>query len=327
MGRRACEAGVNYVNTLVIEWCKMDDEAQDLDARVFKDRLETLLIKSANMLERAWPERYKTVPNAHAIFFTRMRITINSYNAILALTADIPKDLYRKPLLFAAAPLVRSVFEDLATLIFLLVDLPNLSISYTAGGYAELWFERRASEKYYGDIPKWQIYIAELDEKMDELATQLKLTPAQAKDPFKEKLVWPTPGRKMLNVLKARYGRSQVIPFMEFLNRWMYRTLSTDSHLNFIGMQKRGMHFTKQFAKHVLGDKYEKILEARRLDYHKNMTWSTYTLLLSIVSEIEAHFHYDMKNDIYYLWKIFVNHSEMAQDFYKLRYRDLLASS
>lgn len=302
----------------------MNNDTQDIDAGIFKEKLETLMVKSANMLEREWPEKYRAVPNAHVIFFTRMRITINSYNAFLALTGDIPKDYYRKPLLFAAAPLVRSIFEDLATLIFLLVDIPNLSISYTAGGYAELWFERRASEKYYGNIPKWQAYIAELDEKLDLLAKQLQLTPAQIKNPFNEKLVWPTPGRKMLNVLNARYGNSPVIPFMEFLNSWMYRTLSRDSHLNFIGMQRRGMHFTKQFAKHVLGDKYKEILEARRIDYHKDMTWSAYTLLLSIVSEIESHFHYDMKNDIYYLWNIFVAHSEMAEDFYKLRYKTLL---
>jgi hypothetical protein len=303
----------------------MADEIQDIDAAVFKDTLERLLEEAANMLERDFPPHYQKVRHAHIIFFSRMRITINTYEAILNLTATADGNPLRKPLVFATAPLVRSLFEELATLLFMLHDIPNLMVSFECGAYTELWQERRASQKYYGKIPKWKTYIAGLDKKLEEIADEIKLTKAQRQNPIAQKLQWPTPGRKMLQIIKIRYPESPALSFMEFLNSWMYRTLSRDSHLNLVGVQRRGLYFTPRLAKQMFGEKdYKRILQERWEGYHKDMLWTTYTILLSIVSEIEAHFSYGMKVKAKYLWTIFEAHSEMAKDFYDMRYKALL---
>lgn len=302
----------------------MPDDIADLDAGVFKEILETLLEKSANCLERQWPQKYANVPNGCVIFFTRMRVTINTYNAFLWLTAQIPEDVRRKPLLFATAPIVRTFFEELIALLFIFHDLPNLLITLNMTAYTDLWCERKAAQKYYSNLPKWQVYISELDGQLASMAKKMNLTSNQANNPLKEIGRWPTPG-KAVGILKKKYSTSPVIPFMEFINAWMYRTLSGESHLNLRAIQRRGLNFTPRTAKQLFGeDKFEEKLKNNWIDYHKEMTWATYTLLLAIISEIEAHFDYQMKDKANYLWTIFAAHSDMAQDFHDLRYKQLL---
>lgn len=302
----------------------MQQNELSLDAGVFKPVLETLLEKTANSLEREWHPMYRHVPNGCIIFFTRMRITINTYNTILWITADTPPNPLRKPLLFSVAPLVRTLFEELISTIFILHDVPNLLISLNMTAYTELWIERRAAQKYYDQIPKWQNYIQTLDVKLDNLAKELNLTSAQISNPIKEIGRFPTPG-KTVDILKKRYTNSAAIPFMEFINTWMYRTLSGESHLNFKAIQRRGINLTPNVAKQMFGEtEYKERLKENFIDYYKEMTWATFTLLLAIISEIEGHFGYQMKDKAKYLWTIFESHSDMAKDFYDLRYKQLL---
>lgn len=301
------------------------DEVGDLDAKVFQNTLNELLEKTANSLERAWPYCYKDVKNGPVIFVSRIRITINTYNAILSLIADSPADTLRKPLLFAVAPLVRTLFEELITLLFVLHDVPNLMISLNMTGYTEAWLEREASKKYYDKIPKWQKYIDDLDSQLNKMAREMHLTPDQMNRPNKDIGRWPTPGR-VVRILNIHYKKSPVIPFMEFLTAWMYRTLSGETHLDLRAIQRRGLPFIPQAAKALFGeDGYKEKLEDHRIQYHKEMTWTTFTLLLAIISEIEAHFGYQMGEKAKYLWVIFSTHSEMAEDFYNWRYKTLLA--
>jgi hypothetical protein len=299
-------------------------EIENIDSGIFKPTLEQLLQKTSNLLEREWPVRYRQIPNAQIIFETRMKISINTYNAILTLTATTPPDPLRKPLLFAAAPMVRTLFEELATLLFMFHDLPNIVVSYIMTGYTEIWIERREAQKHYSHIPKWQIYISELDKQLDNLAKSLNLTPEQTAHPIKYIGRWPTPGAAV-RILKVRYKSSRVIPFMEFLNAWMYRTLSGESHLSFRAIHRRGINFTPKFAKQLFGDAaWESRLKSNAQEYFKDITWATFTLLLSILSEINNEFGYDMKDRLHFLWTIFVAHSDMAKDFYEMRYEALL---
>lgn len=146
-----------------------------------------------------------------------MHITINAYNAILWLTADTPPNPLRKPLLFSVAPLVRTLFEELITLLFLLHDIPNLIISLRMTHYTELWIEREAAQKYYDKIPKWQVYIKDLDSQLDKLAKRLQLTSEQINNPKKKIGRFPTPG-KAVNILKIKYPNSQVIPWESLIS-------------------------------------------------------------------------------------------------------------
>lgn len=301
------------------------DEVGHLDAKGFQTTFDTLLAKTANSLEREWPSRYSDIRNGPVIFVSRIRIAINTYNAILSLIADSPSDPLKKPLLFAVAPLVRTLFEELITLLFVLHDVPNLMITLNMTGYTEAWLEREASKKYYNKIPKWQTYIDDLDGQLNKMAQEMQLTPDQINRPVKFIGRWPTPG-KAIKILKLRYPKSGVIPFMEFLTAWMYRTLSGETHLDLRAIQRRGLPFIPQAAKALFGeDNYKEKLENHRIRYHKEMTWTTFTLLLSIISEIESHFGYHMKEKAKYLWTVFGAHSEMAEEFYDWRYKRLLA--
>ena len=51
------------------------------------------------------------------------------------------------------------------------------------------------------------------------------------------------------------------------------------------------------------------------------LTWS---ILLSIASEIEAHFHYDLKERALDLWQTLIKHSDYSAEFFQRRDEKLL---
>ena len=55
------------------------------------------------------------------------------------------------------------------------------------------------------------------------------------------------------------------------------------------------------------------------------MVWTMLSLLLSIVSEIEGHFHFGLSTRAKYLWVIFEQNSDLAKEFYKARYEAMLS--
>ena len=72
---------------------------------------------------------------------------------------------------------------------------------------------------------------------------------------------WPTPG-KVKDRLKKRNPVPAVITFIEYVNSWMYRYLSGQTHLSLQGIMHRGMHFFPEGAKQALGDDWENKLES-----------------------------------------------------------------
>jgi len=294
-----------------------------LDFGVVKEKLEQLLEASANFLERAWPSRYDNVDSSRLIFFTRARIVINMYATIMWISADIPEDPRRKMLILSAAPLVRTLFEELMSLIFILQDVTRMVPSLITTNYTEIWIEKEHTEKYYGNDPLWQNYISNLDKQLKQLAISLNLTPEQISNPRKYIKRWPTPGG-MIRVMKAQFPKSQDIDFMEFIYSWMYRALSGDTHLNFGGLLRRGNFYAVKEAKALLGeDNYETTLKDSFESYKMEMIWTTLALLLSIISEIEGHFRFGMADRAKYLWTIFEQHSDLAKEFYERRYKEL----
>lgn len=298
-----------------------------LDFDVVKDRLGELLQASANLLEREWPARYSNIDSSKIIFFTRMRVVLNMYDTIMWISADLPKDPRRKMLVLSVSPLVRTLFEELMSLIFIFQDVSRLIPCLIMTNYTEIWIEREHAKKYHGNDSRWDNYISGLDQRLTDIGNSLNLTPDQIAKPRKFIGRWPTPG-KMVDELKKQFKTSPDIPFMEYVNSWIYRSLSGDSHLNFEGLIRRGNFYAGKEAKEKFGeDKYKTVFKNSFDSYKMEMIWTTLTLLLSIVSEIDAHFHYGLKDRAKFLWVIFEQHSDLAKEFYERRYQNLLGFS
>ena len=107
---------------------------------------------------------------------------------------------------------------------------------------------------------------------------------------------------------------------IEYVNSWMYRYLSGQTHLSLQGIMHRGMHVFPEGAKQALGDDWENKLESHLLNYRMTSLYSALTIMLAIMSEIEIHFEYGLSQRCRYLWTFIGKHSDITKDFWETRY-------
>jgi hypothetical protein len=157
------------------------------------------------------------------IFFQSVRIAINTYYTIMFIAADIPKDPHRKPAFgLSLAPLTRTLFEQLITFVFMIEDIPTYIPWLFKTGYTEYRIQLDHTLQYHGTLAEWQPYIRVLDDQLKKVEKESQLTPDEVSNPRKNIGRWPTPGG-MLHKLKREHPTSQAIPFIEYLNSWLYR--------------------------------------------------------------------------------------------------------
>src|SRR5947207_483492 len=131
-------------------------EGEGLNYRVVKKDLLELFEATANNLERQWDARYANVNSARTIFTFLIRIATNTYQTIVYTCADSPEDAHRKPeFVLSVAPMVRSLFEQLVMILFLLEDIPNYTEFLFKTGYGERRTELEHVLKYHGALPEW----------------------------------------------------------------------------------------------------------------------------------------------------------------------------
>jgi hypothetical protein len=304
---------------------KLSKEKGALDYRKHGDELARLFEATANLLEREWPQRYKQVDSARTVFFQSVRIAINTFYTIMFIAADTPKDPHRKPAFaLSLAPLTRTLFEQLITFVFIMEDIPTYIPWLFKTGYTEYRIQLDHTLQYHGTLAEWQPYIRELEDQIKKVEKESQLTPDEVTNPRRNIGRWPTPGG-MLHKLKREHPTSQAIPFIEYLNSWLYRELSGQTHLNAHGVTMRGSFFDKTIAKHILGEDWEEKLNEHLLNYRLNQFYITVTLMLAIVSEIEGHFRFGRNEKARYLWTVFSEHSDTTKDFWETRYSALLS--
>lgn len=299
----------------------MSSEAPlDLDYQKVKRELVTLFEATANKLEREWPERYARVDSARVIFYQSVRIAINTYNTILWICADTPKDPDRKPVYaLSLAPLTRTLFEQLVMLLFLLEDVPRYVQLLFKTGYAARRAELDHVLKYHGSLPEWQGYIDVLRKQIAVEEQEVPLTPAEIQHPESAIGKWPTPG-KVPKRLRRDHPASPNIDFIEYLDSWMYRELSEQTHLEAHGLTQRGMYFSPHIARHLFGDGWENVMNAHLERYRVKQVFTAMALMLAICSEIEAHFKYRLNQRLRYLWTLCSPSSGIIKDFWETRY-------
>lgn len=285
----------------------------------FAEEFNNLTVAIFNLLDRHWPRRYASVDSAHIIFKVRFQVAVNTYHAILALCADKPDIPIRKFLPLATAPLVRSLFEELIALIFLLHDVPTYMKLFARSAYRERADELAHYDQYPQQGQAWDEYISSLEQQMAKDAKFLHLTEQERKNAVNTIPKWLTP-KGFLQRLRADFPNSPAIEFIEYIYSWMYRKLSGDTHLSYRGLVDRGAFYAPEEMKAVFPDTYKETLEYRLQEYKMEMLWTTFTLILAITTEIEAHFKFGRNLAALKLWKTFEPVSDIAKDFFQKRY-------
>lgn len=205
----------------------------------------------------------------------------------------------------------------------MLEDVPTYIPWLFKTGYTEYRLHLDHCLKYHSTAAEWQSYISALRTEIAVFEKRYQLTTAEINNPTKKIGRWPTPGR-ILQKLKKEHSTSKAIPFIEYINDWLYRELSGEVHLNASGLTSRGLGFDMEIAKQIFGGNWEERVKEQVLAYRINQIYIAVTLMLAIASEMEAHFNYGRNEKARYLWQFFSEHSDMSKDFWDARYSTLL---
>ena len=299
-------------------------EKGELDYGLIKDPLLYLFEAIANKLEREWDSRYRHVDSASIMFFQNFRNAINTYNTILYICADIPKDPDRRPIYaLSLPPLTRTLFEQLIMFLFLLQDIPAFVPYLFKTGYTELRIELKHCLKYHGAEKHWQPYTTHLKKRIADTEATYALTKREIANPLKTIGRGPTPG-VLLQLLRDNRPKSKIIPFIEYLNSWLYRELSGQAHLNILELAQNGAFFSVEQAKAMFGNDWETKREEELEQHRQNQIIIAITTMLAMSTEIEIHFSYDQRQKVKFLWTILNEYSDMTKDFWDTRYAALL---
>jgi hypothetical protein len=177
--------------------------------------------------------------------------------------------------------------------------------------------------KYHGTKSNWQPYIDHLRQRIADHEKTYGLSAREISNPRKCIGRGPTPG-DFLKLLKTNRPKSASIPFIEYLNSWLYRELSGQAHLNILELANSGAFFSVNLAEAQFGNNWEEMRNALLEEYRQKQIVIAITLMLAMSTEIEVHFNYNQREKIMFLWTILNEHSDMTKDFWDTRYEKLL---
>jgi len=298
-------------------------ERDRFDYKLIHETLEKLCVATANLLEREWPAKYK-VDSAREVFFQSVRIATNTYSTIFFIIADVEYYARRKVYALSLPPLVRTLFEQLIAFVFLIQDIPKYIPWLFKTGYTERIIQLKHADKYHGTKADWKDYIDELKKQIDLEAKSCQLTAAEIANPRKKIGRWATPGAMLDRLKRDGTATQDTLDYVEYINDWLYRELSGQTHLNVSGITMRGVHFSNDAAKEVFGSNWEEERNEHLEQYRQKQIWLSVILMLAIVSEIEGHFHFGRNQKAREVWGILIKYSDIALDFWETRYSALL---
>jgi hypothetical protein len=189
--------------------------------------------------------------------------------------------------LYAVPPLTRTILDTLLTVIFMFDDPEKNVRKYYAGDWRDRYEDYKQLEAGHRSDPAWteRLNVDKADiEQIGKLAGGI--TQAEQDDidrilaGLKDKKTaliryWPNPGS---------FGKSVQIKdpkreaFCRHLNTWHYGILSSDSHLNFTGLERRGGTYAQP------ADGFD--LERHHDDSRSTFMFEAMTVYVALLSEI-----------------------------------------
>ncbi len=118
---------------------------------------------------------------------------------------------------------------------------------------------------------------------------------------------------------KVKRGTTSLtLMFLQYLNDWFYRELSQDAHFSVFSAIRTGAIYLEALnPNHVKLD----------IDWDKVrgiVVGRTLVLVLSLFSEVDAHFRFGRNEKLRYLWCFLGEHGPEVREVYDQRYRELL---
>jgi hypothetical protein len=240
------------------------------------------------------------------------RFAWNSYKAVTYIAGQIPEDPRRKPSYALVIPNInRQLLDILFSLAYMLDDFPVRSLNYQRAGWRELREEYQQFNNHFGKTEEWKPHLRQLKKTAADMADRYKITPQEQRRP---KLVpyWPTP-------FQLSEEKTACADFLKYLELWLYRDTSAQTHLGHAGIVKVAHHLIAD----LVGDAATPEIQDRATKmYH--FTWFSRAAMtfLAIATEIDSYCQLGNHAQIDYIWVMFGAHAPEAKEMYEIRYQN-----
>jgi hypothetical protein len=294
----------------------VEEQPPNLDASVITEPLDSMLAALGYKVEREWPASLSNIQGAKTLFLLTLRIAEVTYLSIRFLSADKPPDPNRKlEYCLSVPPLNRAILDNLFTIIFVLEDLPARCVWYHKAAWREQYLELERYKAEYGHLAGWQEWLSRLTALSDSGVTMFGLSAQEIAQPSTI-VRWPNAGAMVTYSLSPTAPIPPSRAYMKYLNDWFYADLSQQAHLGGTGLMKR--------ASPLIRERNDP--ERERALAKNKYTWmgQSFALMLAISSEMEAHFHFGLRERINYLWSVTGSAIPVAKEIHERRYAELL---
>lgn len=287
------------------------DDPPVLPFATIRDDLDRLVLALTNLVDRQFPNDLASNPGLKEFLLVAMKAACNTYEAIRYLAADLPSDPGRKlEFGLVLSPLVRSLADLLFTFVYMGEDLASRVNQYHRGGWREIKEDFDKHRANYGSLPEWQSWLKEYETALETSRQNFGISKDEAANP-RTLPYWPTPGQ-MLRSGKLSDGNKE---FLQFLNDWMYRALSADTHMSAAGMIRR--HGFLLLSKEQGREKFLTKLKS-------DGVFTAVTLMVAICCEVNKICSFRKEERLAYLWRILVEYWGEAKDLFERRYRGMV---
>lgn len=287
----------------------MLESANTMDFSLIATELDRLLIAFRETTVREWPRKWDGLLGAQLLIQGSVRVVATTYQLIRFICKDANRyrDAWQKlEFVTATPPLTRSILDALFALVFLFDDVPAKSEMFIKGGWREMCEESERMARDYGSNSKWQGYLTDRTAKMEEMRVLRNLPPCG--EETKKLPYWPYPG----SMLRHNQLSDERKAYLQYLNDWYYKELSSADHLSFLGLIVRVTPLMRPEDDNVKLN----VLRSHFLE-------STLSLVVAILSEIQIEAGFEHAERLKYVWGI-LNQLDNPRELYDLRYRDRL---
>jgi hypothetical protein len=273
----------------------------------FSKPLDELLQAMANKIKYEWPTHLAVGREAGHVLEGLVRIARNTYKTVIYLCSDDPgARLGEAEFCLSAPPLARTILDSAVSVIFMFQDLPARSSWFLKSGWKEIHQQHQRLHATYAGRPEYEDWLKSWAAFDDSFRDDARVTPEEAADPARIPY-WPNLGQMLRN------QDLSIDPFdyLDYLNQWYYRELSSASHLSWPGLANRAWLLLLP-----LGEDRTRLLDKTRSD----QALTTIAMILVLLSELEINLRFGLDEKLKYVWTILTTTFEAMRDLYNARY-------
>jgi hypothetical protein len=299
------------------------DGVTNINASTFQKPLRKLSEVLAQKVKREAPKLLSAPGFVSVDLHVLIRQAMYTFDLLYYLNADERREndcYWQNAYTIVAMPLVRNMIDCLYNVTAILQDPAGKGVLWRESGYRKAFKELDDTEKRYGGEPEWDKRISENRSALDLGIRACGLTVAGVQA-GKEK--WQTLGQYLSN---KQLGGT-LTPHQNFLMTFMYGQWSKYSamaHGAFEGLLEVALYYTEDSQDHEV----RRQLDEKHWVFMSESLSRAALVLLCIVTELQAHFHFDdnganIDERIHTMWNALMPIFEVKQ-LYEERYKQLM---